>query len=904
MRSVKPVVAILSLLLLLGSSVLFTPTVLACNTSNIYLGNNNGGSISYEKVYGPDGNNGDTTRNVNYGKTTDIEQGETKYFKFKLTISPGCGSYYEAMFRTHYKPDGWIVRIIDNTTNVGKPVGTNIDGVYMGSLDSAKEGFSGTVTYYCDVIVTCPVNEDLGTGPYVEIEVYTEDRACNDADHIYVKIPFRVVERHDPPVVTITSPGPTTEVSESTELTYTATDTETNDADLKIDLLYKFATDAVFSVAKGGQTNSGTITWDCSSLKDGTYLVRVKASDDGIPRKFGYNTVELQVNNPNPPELTLITPGEDEELTHQLEMAIQWEATDEEEDDSNILIDLYYSMGSVSKWNEIVTDEANDGEFIWNISEMEDRPDYRVKVVARDSTGLSSEIYSRKQAINNLDGPVVSNLYPTGGQTFSGEMTIYWTAADADQDPLVISILFSTDGGENYDVIAESLPNCAPCSYKIDTTQYIDAESYMVRVEATDGELTGSRESELFTIFNNDLPEVSILGPSSGAKIGGIVNITWDATDVDADEVLTVDIFKARGEESWWPIVTDYPNVGYYMWDTYDMEKTIGEREKDGVYKFRAIAYDSNGGQTETIITGVEIFNPDEPTIDLVSPEGGDEIKGTYKLKWNAHDQDAGENPTVTLSYAPSDNASNIYTIAENLPTVGEYSWDTTTVPDGLYTIRAAAWDGVFEFMDLVFDVEIKNYVDHKPIVTISNPATGAMVMGNITIEWTATDANTEDSILISILYSTDGNTFEAIVEDMENSGSYTWDTTTVSDGDYFIKVVGNDGNGNDGVKMVGTFLIENYQEDKNPGPSTNQDNDNKEEGSMMPVLVGSIVALVLVLVGIIVGVVLFLRSKKDDTISKPLPSAPPTQPKNQPVSSGPVSEDPFGNNTVDDMFK
>jgi hypothetical protein len=198
--------------------------------------------------------------------------------------------------------------------------------------------------------------------------------------------------------------------------------------------------------------------------------------------------------------------------------------------------------------------------------------------------------------------------------------------------------------------------------------------------------------------------------------------------------------------------------------------------------------------------------------------------------------------------------------------------------------------------------VEIKNYVNHKPVVSISSPSNNALVMDNITIEWTATDQNTEDILTISIFHSKDTKTWEPIEEGIANMGSTIWDTASVEDGSYYIKVVASDGNGNDGSKVVGPIVIENVQEIKDIEPVSGGE-EVDEQGSNSIILITVISILILILLAIIVIALLMMikLNKKDQA---PLPTVPIKDAPYKSVLSGSTKRDPFGESTIDDLFK
>ena len=838
----KAFVFVVCFALLAGALVLFAPEVSACNTSSIY--------VDGERVYGPDGNNGDTTVHKTYQKTTDIERGGTVQFQFKITISPGCGSYYEVMFKTTSKPDGWKVDIIDATSGVGKAVGTNIDGVKMGSLDSAKEGFSGTVTYICNVIVTASEDAPLGTGSNVVIEVYSEDRACNDEDHIFIKLPFRVIEWHNPPEVSITSPTPGQQITEAVTVAWDASDVESDDESLLITILYSPKGQGEWRAASGGLDNvePRSYDWNCSELIDGDYDIKIVAIDDGMPKKSASDKVTVSMDNPSRPIVEITAPSKTEQEVFMGTMDIGWTATDDEDDDNDLLIDIYYSITDGFSWEEIARDEANDGGYVWNISGMEDRSDYMIKVAATDTTGRDGyDRNSMKHIINNQDSPVVRNLYPGGGQTFNGQKNIYWIAEDPDGDTLIIDIDISADNGSKWDAFAHGLPNSGV--YDWDTMTMKDGDEYKIRITASDDETSGIATSHSpFTIFNNDPPKVSITSPITGEVVAGVMTIEWTAEDQeDAQGELLVTVYTKTPDFPWMPLIADEANTNCCELDTLPID--------DDIYSIKVEIEDRNGVKVEDIVENVRVYNPDRPTLDVEYPKEGETLNGVYTFEWAASDPD-DETLTLSFYYSEDEGGSWLEIATGEDDNDDRYDWDTTTIEDGTYFIKVVADDGILTNESIIKDITIFNYVNFDPSVMINNPMEGGDVKGTLTIEWQALDANDGDLITIDINYRTDGGNWTEIAVGLYNSGTYDWDTTTFEDGDYNIQVEANVGAGGISSKLSGWFSIDNAEDEV---PDTGKTTDPEGESNS-----GIIIAVVVIVILVILGaVVAFMLLRK-----------------------------------------
>jgi carboxypeptidase T len=85
---------------------------------------------------------------------------------------------------------------------------------------------------------------------------------------------------------------------------------------------------------------------------------------------------------------------------------------------------------------------------------------------------------------------------------------------------------------------------------------------------------------------------------------------------------------------------------------------------------------------------------------------------------------------------------------------------------------------------------------DRVPTVSVTAPtATNTIASGSYTIRWTASDDNPFPTMPIDIDYSANGgSTWNPVVANIANTGSYVWDTTTRVDGvNYLVRVTATD---------------------------------------------------------------------------------------------------------------
>ncbi len=97
------------------------------------------------------------------------------------------------------------------------------------------------------------------------------------------------------------------------------------------------------------------------------------------------------------------------------------------------------------------------------------------------------------------------------------------------------------------------------------------------------------------------------------------------------------------------------------------------------------------------------------------------------------------------------------------------------------------------------------------PVITIDNPTGGEVVAGDLPIQWSASDVDVDNILTVSLEYGRSGG-WTPIASNLENTGSYVWDTTAVVDAvGYTLRATVEDDGGKKGTfTMTDSFEIDN----------------------------------------------------------------------------------------------
>jgi len=175
----------------------------------------------------------------------------------------------------------------------------------------------------------------------------------------------------------------------------------------------------------------------------------------------------------------------------------------------------------------------------------------------------------------------------------------------------------------------------------------------------------------------------------------------------------------------------------------------------------------------------------EKPTVAITSPSDGATLSGTANIQGTASDTDG----TVQLVQIKIDSGAWIEATGT---TSWSYSWDTTAVANGSHTIYARSYDGTdYSSIDSV-TVTINNIPpNHKPTVKIISPDDGTEVKKTFTIHGTASDADGNGTIQ-KVEVKIDDEEWKVVND--TTSWNYTWDSTTVDNGDCIIQARAYDG--------------------------------------------------------------------------------------------------------------
>lgn len=154
-------------------------------------------------------------------------------------------------------------------------------------------------------------------------------------------------------------------------------------------------------------------------------------------------------------------------------------------------------------------------------------------------------------------------------------------------------------------------------------------------------------------------------------------------------------------------------NLAVYAATTYDMGKVVFLTDIDLAIVTTDGDGDGFGGlydSDNSIFVGNVLKWLGEnraPTVEVVSPNGGEVLNGTATIEWDAVDFD---NDSLTCEVWFSDNGGTDWTLIDTVVSISEFQWNTTSLDDGTnYMVRVVVSDGLeqdSDDSDAVFELD------------------------------------------------------------------------------------------------------------------------------------------------------------------------------------------------------
>lgn len=635
------------------------------------------------------------------------------------------------------------------------------------------------------------------------------------------------VDNEPPSNVTIGNPSNSAYVGGSVTIDASATDTHTSVTELELLI------DGSSQATESG--SSASFNWNSSSVSDGPHNIAVRATDEAGNETE--TSISVTVDNSPPNSVEITDPSGGEIVSGTVDIAAN------ASDDTGTVQSLELTGPGGSTVNTI---NGTSGTFMWDSTQTASGTGKTLTVTATDQVGNQASA-SVTVTVDN-DAPSVSFSAPAQNALVSDTVNVEATANDS-LSPLSSITLTDSNGQVGSE-------GSSPASFSWDSST-VSEGTQTLNIEATDQQGNTATTTRTVTVDNSAPSSLDITSHSGGDQVSGTVNLTASATDTN-DVTYTFEIdgtsvgSNKMGDVSWNTtnfsdgtvtleviaeddagnststsinLTVDNGDPTASITDPNDGETASGDvavnatssdattsvtsftLSIDGTQVTSTSGSDinytwdsdngswSDGPHTLTVEATDELGNTASesisvtldntaPTASFSSPGSGDIVGGTIDVTADASDGGSGLS-TLTLE----DNNGQIGSVSSAPNT---FSWDTTRVDDGSRTLTLTATDNEGNTTTETLMVTVDNTVPAN--VQFNTPADGSVVSGTaVTVEIQGNDNQTS----VDALELRDSSGIPIDSDNMNNPATFSWDSTSVSDGQQSLTAVAYDEAGN-----------------------------------------------------------------------------------------------------------
>ncbi|TML63989.1 MAG: hypothetical protein E6G22_05250, partial [Actinobacteria bacterium] len=445
--------------------------------------------------------------------------------------------------------------------------------------------------------------------------------------------------------------------------------------------------------------------WDTTAVDDGEYDLRFVVTDRSTPANVTRTTLPSKIVDNTAPGGVVGSPAAGETVTGDVTVsAAAHDAT------SRVASVELRVNGST-----VATDTSAPYRATWDSTSVGDGSASADAVI----TDLAGNTYTTPSVAFTVDNHAPTPTLSDPGSPARGTITL---ASESDPDTTDVEFQRSPAGVNDWSTIAADAS--APFGVSFATTGVPDGR-YDLRALATDGSGHRGASPTRTVLVDNTAPTATLTAPADGASVGGpSVDLQASADDGAGSGVASV-AFEERPTSggAWTAIATDGSAPYTATWDTTSLAS--------GGYEVRAVATDGAGNTANGHAVTVTV-DSSAPTVTLADP--GSPLHGAVTLT-----AIAGASARSVAFEVSRAGAASWRTIGTDTSTPWSTSFDTRTVRDGVYDLRAVASDA---FGNTRASVRAGIRIDNTaPSLASSTPSEGATVASASSIELVASEA-------------------------------------------------------------------------------------------------------------------------------------------------------------------
>jgi hypothetical protein len=399
--------------------------------------------------------------------------------------------------------------------------------------------------------------------------------------------------------------------------------------------------------------------------------------------------------------------------------------------------------------------------------------------------------------------PSTTVTAPSPGGNLSGTNASLEATASGSNEATIANVDFVLTGGSlSQAPIGTATTTESGYLASFNTTDYPDG-AYTLQSMATDSRGFTAYSAGIQITIDNPPPSTSVLVPASGATISGTqAALDASASPSDGGPIASVQFALTGGSYNQTVIGTATPTLYGYI------EAFNTTMVPNGTYTLQSLATDRVGNISYSSGIPITVDNASPSSTAVTIPSNNASVSGTSQVL------DATASPGVTkVQYELTGGTLTDSVIATATPTLYGWlaSWNTTTVPNGAYSLQSVATEGSNTAASTPLSITVAN---PTPSTSVLIPANGASISGTSAV----LDASASPGYS-TVTFELSGGTLSDQVIATGTATLYgsvaPWNTTTVPNGTYTLISVAAYPNGVNTESAPVSITV------NNPPPST-----------------------------------------------------------------------------------
>ncbi|MBL7147711.1 MAG: PKD domain-containing protein [Nanoarchaeota archaeon] len=475
------------------------------------------------------------------------------------------------------------------------------------------------------------------------------------------------------------------------------------------------------------------------------------------------------LNNNAPSQLTSPSPANNAQDISIIINQLSWQGG-EDSDGDDVTYNVYFNgdliCGDITIKSCSLTETLEYNTiYLWYVSAIDE--------FGEQTTGPTWTFTTESQTINHA--PTISLLSPiNGAQDVNVPVTLTWDGYDEDGDILYYTV-YLNDEAVNFcnGITTES---CALTSLNYNTLYnwYVEVTDNIATVDSNTWSFTTIEEPDTtppYTYGHN--PDKNAQNVPIDTDI--VVHIADDGVGVDMN---TIEM-KVEGQPVSFSIYVNangyellhIPSISFNYDQTVNVEVSASDLSSNSMI------------DTWTFTTESQTINQ-QPTAIIDSPIGTQNINIGTTIDFTGHGEDSDGSITAYSWDFNNDGVED-----SNLASPS-YTFNQVNT----YTVNFKVKDNLNSWSEPDTLTIIVNSVNHAPEVIVDYPNGGETLTGTATILYTANDIDGDELIISIDISSNNGVIWGNLANGLGNTGSYSFDTASYTNGEqYLIKVIADD---------------------------------------------------------------------------------------------------------------